>query len=60
MSFSAPQALGLSHRLDEFDCGKPALTEWLLHHTRKAQGSSRHFVLFSEAKLNSQDGHDFA
>jgi hypothetical protein len=60
MSFSASQALGLSHRLDEFDCGKPALTEWLLHHTRKAQGSSRHFVLFSEAKLNSQDGHDFA
>lgn len=47
MSFSAPQALGLSHRLDEFDCGKPALAEWLLHHTRQAQGSgsARTFVV---------------
>ena len=39
MNISAPQALGASHRLEEFDCGKPALTQWLLHHARQAQGS---------------------
>jgi len=42
----APQALGASHRLEEFDCGKPTLTQWLLHHARQAQGSdsARTFV----------------
>jgi hypothetical protein len=28
-SLSAPQPLDASHRLEEFDCGKPALTDWL-------------------------------
>ena len=53
MSFSAPQALGLSHRLDEFDCGKPALTEWLLHHARQAQGSgsARTFVVCEQDRV---------
>lgn len=46
MNFAAPQPLGTSHRLEEFDCGKPALTDWLLHHARQAQGSgsARTFV----------------
>lgn len=46
MSLSAPQPLDASHRLEEFDCGKPALTEWLLRHARQAQGSgsARTFV----------------
>ncbi len=30
MSLSAPQPLDARHRLEEFDFGKPALTEWLL------------------------------
>ena len=53
MSFSAPQALGLSHRLEEFDCGKPALTEWLLHHARQAQGSgsARTFVVCEQDRV---------
>ena len=53
MSFSAPQALGLSHRLDEFDCGKPALTQWLLHHARQAQGSgsARTFVVCEQDRV---------
>ena len=53
MSFSPPQALGLSHRLDEFDCGKPALTEWLLHHARQAQGSgsARTFVVCEQDRV---------
>lgn len=47
MSFSAPQPLGARHRLETFDCGKPALTDWLLRHARQAQGSgsARTFVL---------------
>ena len=39
MSLSAPQPLDVSHRLEAFDCGKPALTDWLLRHARQAQGS---------------------
>lgn len=46
MSLSAPLSLGAHHRLEKFDCGKPALTEWLLRHARQAQGSgsARTFV----------------
>ena len=46
MSPSAPQPLDVHHRLDEFDCGKPTLTEWLRRHARQAQGSgsARTFV----------------
>lgn len=53
MSVSAPQALMLSHRLDEFDCGKPALTQWLLHHARQAQGSgsARTFVVCEQDRV---------
>ena len=29
MSLSAPQPLDVHHRLEEFDCGKSALTNWL-------------------------------
>lgn len=46
MSLTAPQPLDAHHRVDAFDCGKPTLTEWLLHHARQAQasGSARTFV----------------
>lgn len=46
MSLTEPQPLDARHRLEEFDCGKPALTEWLLRHAREAQGSgsARTFV----------------
>ncbi len=46
MSFSAPQPLAPQHRLEGFDCGKPALTDWLLRHARQAQssGSAKTFV----------------
>lgn len=46
MSLTEPQSLDARHRLEEFDCGKPALTEWLLRHARQAQGSgsARTFV----------------
>ena len=46
MSLTEPQPLDARHRLEEFDCGKHALTEWLLRHARQAQGSgsARTFV----------------
>jgi len=34
-----PEPLAALHRLEGFDCGKPALNDWLLRHARQAQGS---------------------
>ena len=39
MTLRAPEPLAAQHRLEGFDCGKPALNEWLLRHARQAQGS---------------------
>lgn len=39
MSLCRPEPLAAQHRLDGFDCGKPALDDWLLRHARQAQGS---------------------
>ena len=39
MTLCAPQPLAVQHRLEGFDCGKPALNDWLLRHARQAQGS---------------------
>ena len=43
----APQALDASHPLDGFDCGKPALNDWLIRHARQAQasGSAKTYVV---------------
>lgn len=35
----APAPLAVQHRLEGFDCGMPALNDWLLCHARQAQGS---------------------
>jgi GNAT superfamily N-acetyltransferase len=53
MNLAAPQPLGTSHRLEEFDCGKPALTDWLLLHARQAQGSgsARTFVACDQDRV---------
>jgi GNAT superfamily N-acetyltransferase len=50
VSLRAPQPLGAQHRLDGFDCGQPALNDWLLRHARQAQGSgsARTFVVADE------------
>lgn len=47
MSLSAPEKLNSIHRIARFDCGKPALNDWLVRHARQAQasGSSRTFVV---------------
>jgi GNAT superfamily N-acetyltransferase len=39
VTLRAPAPLAAQHRLEGFDCGKPALNDWLLRHARQAQGS---------------------
>lgn len=39
MTLRAPEPLAPQHRLEGFDCGKPALNDWFLRHARQAQGS---------------------
>lgn len=39
MTLRAPEPLAAQHRLEGFDCGKPALNDWLLRHARQAHGS---------------------
>ena len=39
MTLRAPEPLAAQHRLEGFDCSKPALNDWLLRHARQAQGS---------------------
>lgn len=47
MSLSAPQALAASHKLDDFDCGKPVLNQWLQRRVlaNHIAGASRTFVI---------------
>jgi GNAT superfamily N-acetyltransferase len=35
----APRALDATHQLEDFDCGKAALNEWLVRHAMQAQSS---------------------
>ncbi len=46
MAYRPPEPLERRHRLDDFDCGEPALDEWLKRHARAAHasGSARVFV----------------
>ena len=39
MAYRRPEPLGKHHRIDEFECGEPALDEWLKRHARAAQAS---------------------
>ncbi len=39
MTYRRPEPLGKQHVLDEFECGEPALDEWLKRHARTAQAS---------------------
>lgn len=53
MTLSAPEPLAARHRLDGFDCGRPALNDWLLRHARQAQGSgsAKAFVVAQEDRV---------
>ncbi|MDE2419498.1 MAG: GNAT family N-acetyltransferase [Burkholderiales bacterium] len=49
----SPEPLGPQHRVDGFDCGKPALNDWLIRHARQAQGagSSKTYVVTDNDRL---------
>ena len=53
MALGAPQSLDGSHRLDAFDCGKPALNDWLARHARQAQasGSAKTYVVAEDVRV---------
>lgn len=53
MSLRAPEPLGAQHLLEGFDCGKPALNDWLLRHARQAQGSgsAKTFVVADDDRV---------
>jgi GNAT superfamily N-acetyltransferase len=50
VAYRRPEPLGKRHRVDEFDCGEPALDEWLKRYARSAQASdsARVFVVTLE------------
>ncbi|QPK62646.1 GNAT family N-acetyltransferase [Methylomonas sp. LL1] len=52
MNHHSPESLGTPHYLDSFDCGKPALNEWLTRHARQAQGagSAKTFVVADDSQ----------
>lgn len=53
MSMRGPVSLGAQHQLESFDCDKPALNAWLVHHARQAQGSgsAKTFVVVDDDRL---------
>ena len=53
MTLRRPEPLQAQHRLEGFDCGKPALNDWLLRHARQAQGSgsAKTFVVADDARV---------
>ncbi len=53
MSLRRPEPLDVQHRLEGFDCGKPALNDWLVRHARQAQGSgsAKTFVVADDDRV---------
>lgn len=53
MALGAPQPLDAGHPLDTFDCGNPALNEWLIRHARQAHasGSARTYVVVDDHRI---------
>jgi GNAT superfamily N-acetyltransferase len=53
VTLRAPQPLGAGHRLEAFDCGKPALNAWLWRHALQSQaaGSARTFIVTDEHRV---------
>jgi GNAT superfamily N-acetyltransferase len=54
VSLRVPEPLGAQHRLEGFDCGQPALNDWLLRHARQAQGSgsAKTFVVVNDDRVS--------
>lgn len=53
MSLRSPESLGSQHRLEGFDCGKPALNDWFVRHAHQAQGSgsAKTFVVSDDDRV---------
>jgi len=53
VSLRRPELLAPRHKLEEFDCGKPVLNDWLVRHARQAQGagSTKTFVAADEDQV---------
>jgi len=53
MPLSSPQALDAGHVLEEFECGKTSLNDWLLRHARQPQasGSAKTYVITEDRRL---------
>jgi predicted N-acetyltransferase YhbS len=53
MSLHGPTSLEAWHRLEDFDCGKPTLNDWLHRHARQAQGSgsAKTFVVADDDRV---------
>jgi GNAT superfamily N-acetyltransferase len=53
MALGAPQPLDAAHLLDAFDCGNPALNEWLVRYARQAHasGSARTYVVVDGQRI---------
>ncbi len=53
MSLIGPEPLEQHHSIEGFDCGKPALNDWLLRHARQAQGSgsAKTFVVSENGRV---------
>jgi len=53
VSLREPEPLGAQHRVEGFDCGKPALNDWLSRHARQAQGSgsAKTFVVADDDRV---------
>lgn len=53
MTWRGPDSLAPRHQLEGFDCGKPALNDWLLRHARHAQGSgsAKTFVVTDDDRV---------
>ena len=53
MALGAPQPLAAGHLLDAFDCGNPALNEWLVRYARQAHasGSARTYVVVDGQRI---------
>lgn len=53
MSLRGPDPLETRHQLEDFDCGKAALNDWLHRHARQAQGSgsAKTFVVADEDRV---------
>ena len=53
MGYTSPEPLARRHVVNDFDCGEPALDDWLKRHARQAQaaGSARTFVATTEGTV---------